>query len=68
MVKKEPVGVLNSVFSYGKLRESSLTYTPVLVVLCLETEANIDQIHETTFSLFKILIRAINAHLRFQTK
>ena len=40
---------LNSVFSYGKLRDSSLIYFQIFVVLYLEIVENIDQMHESTF-------------------
>ena len=33
--KNEPVGVFNSVFSFGKLRDSSITYSPFFLVLYL---------------------------------
>ena len=39
----------DSVFSYGKLRGSSLTYFPVFVVLYLKLFERIDQISESTF-------------------
>ena len=39
------------VFSYGKLRDSSLTYFPAFVVLYLKLVENIDQMHEGTFLL-----------------
>ena len=39
----------NSVFSYGKLRGSSLTYFPAFVVLYLKLFVNIDQMPESTF-------------------
>ena len=42
----------NSVFSYGKLKNRSLTYFPVFVVLCLKLVENIDQMHRKAhFSL-----------------
>ena len=46
-IKNEPVGVFNSDFSYGKLKDGSLTYFPGFTVLCLE---NIGQMHKITFS------------------
>ena len=33
--KNESVGVFNSVFSFGKLGDSSITYSPVVLVLYL---------------------------------
>ena len=45
---------LNSVFSYGKLRDGkfgSLRYVPVFVVLYLKLFENIDQMHKAHFSL-----------------
>ena len=41
----------NYVFSYGKLRDSSLTYFPVFVVLYLEIVENIHQMHKSTFPI-----------------
>ena len=42
----------NSVFSYGKLRDSSLTYIPFFVMLYLKIVVeNIDQMHKNTFFL-----------------
>ena len=56
-IKNEPVGVFNSVFSYGKLRDSSLTYFPGFSVLCLEIVENIGQMHKsshlTQIAIFK---------------
>ena len=40
-----------SVFSYGKLRDSSLTYFPVFVVLYLKLAESIDKMHKAHFSL-----------------
>ena len=40
----------NSVFSYGKLRDSSLTYFPAFVALYLEIVEKIDQMHKSNFS------------------
>ena len=54
-IKNEPVGVLNSVFSYGKLRDSSLTYFPVFVVFYLEFVENVDQMHKSTFSYYQLI-------------
>ena len=50
-IKNELVGVFNSVFSYRKFRDSSLTYFPVFVALYiyLKINENIDQMHENTF-------------------
>ena len=48
-------GFFNSVFSYGKLRDSPLTYFPVFVVLYLEIVENIDQMHKSTFSYYKLI-------------
>ena len=39
----------DSVFSYGKLRGSSLTYFLVFVVLCLKLFENIDEMSKSTF-------------------
>ena len=39
----------NSVFSYGKLKDSSLTYFPGFAVLCLEIAENIGQMYKSTF-------------------
>ena len=39
----------SSVFRYGKLRDSSLTYFPVFVVFYLEIVENIEQMHEVLF-------------------
>ena len=54
-IKNEPVGVLNSVFSYGKLRDSSLTYFLVFVVFYLEFVENVDQMHKSTFSYYQLI-------------
>ena len=48
--KMNQVEFFNSVFSYGKLRDSSLIYFPIFVVLYLEIIENIDQMHKSTFS------------------
>ena len=40
----------NSVFGYGELKDSTLTYFPGLAVLCLEIVENIGQMHKSTFS------------------
>ena len=48
-IKNEPEGVFDSVFSYGKLRGSSLTYFPVFAVLYLKLFENIDRMSESTF-------------------
>ena len=48
-IKKELVGVFNSVFSYGKLRDSSLTYFLGFVVLGLKIVEHIGQLHKSTF-------------------
>ena len=53
--KNEPVGVFNSVFSYGKLGDSSLTYFLVFVVLYLEIVENIDQMHKSTFCYYQLI-------------
>ena len=39
----------NSVFSYDKLRDSSLTDVLVFVMLYLKLNENIDQMHESRF-------------------
>ena len=49
-IKHEPVGVFNSVFSYGKLRDSSLTYFLGFAVLFPEIIENIGQMHKSAFS------------------
>ena len=41
--------IFNSVFSYGKLRDNSLTYFPGFGVLCLEIVESIGQMHKSTF-------------------
>ena len=51
-IKNEPVGVFQFCFSYAKLRDSSLTYFPVFVLLYLEIVDNIDQMHKSTFSYY----------------
>ena len=43
--KSEPVGLFNSIFSYGKLKDSSLPYFLGFAVLCLEIVENIGQMH-----------------------
>ena len=53
--KKKTVGVFNSVFSYGKVRDSSLTYFSVFVVLYLEIVENIDKMHTSTFSYYQLI-------------
>ena len=53
--QKKTVGVFNSVFSYGKLRDSSLTYFSVFVVLYLEIVENIDKMHTSTFSYYQLI-------------
>ena len=46
--------LFNSVFSYGKLRDSSLIYFPVFVVLYLEIVENIDQMQKKYFFLLPV--------------
>ena len=41
----------DSVFSFGKLRGSSLTYFPGFVVLYLKVFKNMDQMSKSTFFL-----------------
>ena len=48
-IRNETVGAFQSVVSYEKLRDSSLTYFPVFVVLYLEIVENIDQMHKVIF-------------------
>ena len=50
IIKDEPVGVFNSVFTYGKLTDNSLIYLPGFGVFCLEIVENIGQIHKSTCS------------------
>ena len=45
-IKNELVGVFNSLFSYRKLKDSSLTFFPISVVLYLKINESIAQIHE----------------------
>ena len=45
----------NSVFSFGKLRDSSLTHFPVFVVLYLNVFENMDQISKK--HIFLLLLR-----------
>ena len=49
-LKKKQEEFFNFVFSYGKLKDSSLTYFPSFAVLCLEIGKNIGQMHKSTFS------------------
>ena len=51
--ENKPEGVFLSVFSYGKLRGSSLTYFPVFVVMYLK--------------LLKTFIKCLKAHFSLAT-
>ena len=52
--KRTSKSLLNSVFSYSKLRRlACLTYFPRFVVFCLEIVENIDQMHKSNFSYYK---------------
>ena len=56
-IENEPVGVFNSVFSYGKLRDGSFTY--LFVVLSLYMAENIDQMHENSFFSYYFIEMAL---------
>ena len=47
--KNEPVGVFNSAFRFGKLRDSSLADFLVFAALYRKIVENIDQMHENPF-------------------
>ena len=52
--KKRTSGSFSILFSVmGSLKDSSLTYFPVFVVLYLEIVGNIDQMHKNTFSYYQ---------------
>ena len=53
--KKNQQEFFNSVSSYGKLRDGSLTYFSVFAVLYLEIVENIDKIHTSTFSYYQLI-------------
>ena len=48
-IKTNQWEIFNFLFSYGKLKDSSLTYFPGFAVLCLEHVENIGQMHKSTF-------------------
>ena len=49
-IKTKQLEFFNSVFSYGKLKDSSLTYFLVFVVIYLKIVENIDHKNENNFS------------------
>ena len=53
----------DSVFSYGKLRGSSLTYFAFFVVLYLKLFENIDQMSESTFLFCHLIEMKLMASL-----
>ena len=51
-IKTKQLEFFNSVFSYGKLKDSSLTYFLVFVVIYLKIVENIDHNNENNFSYY----------------
>ena len=58
-IRNETAGAFQSVISYEKLRDSSLTYFLVFVVLYLEIVENIDQMHKSNFSFYQLIVTGL---------